>query len=74
MIFDKDIVWDRKPIVYFDDSIKELDKAIVHIEISESETKEMEDIQLVQDAKIDKPILTVTRQADHEDKDFDENL
>ena len=74
VIFDKDTVWDGKPIAYSDDDIKELDKVIIHIEILESEAKEMEDIQLVEDAKIDKPTPTITRQADHEDEDFDENF
>ena len=51
-----------------------MDEVIVHIEISESETKEMEDIMLVEDAKVDKPTPTVTHQADHEDENLDENL
>ena len=74
MIFDKDTIWDEKPIVYSDNDIKELDEAIVYIEISKSETKKIEDIQLIENAKVDKPTPTVTRQTDHEDKDLDENL
>ena len=74
MIFDEDTVWDGKPIAYSDDDIKDLDKAIVHIEIPESETKEMEDIQLVKDVEVDQPTPTVTCQADYEDEDLDENL
>ena len=61
MIFDKDTVWNRKPIAYFDDDTKELDKAIVHIEIPELEAKEIEYIQFIKDAKVDKPTLTVTQ-------------
>ena len=74
MIFDKDIVWDGKSIAYSNNDIKELDKAIVYIEIPESEAKKIEDIQLVKNAKLDKPTPTVIRQADHEDEDFNENF
>lgn len=74
MIFDKDTIWDRKPIVYSDDDIKELDEVIVYIEIPESEAKEMVDIQFVKDVEVDKPIPTITCQADHEDEDLDKNL
>ena len=74
MIFDKDIVWDGKSIAYSNDDIKELDEAIVHIEISESEAKEIEDIHLVKDAKVDKLTPKVTRQADYKNEDLDENL
>ena len=51
-----------------------MDKAIVHIKISELEAKEMEDIQLIKDAKIDKRVLIVIYQIDHENKDLDKNL
>lgn len=44
IIFDKNTVLDRKPIFYFDNNIKELDKAIIYIEISEFNAKEIEDI------------------------------
>ena len=44
MIFNKNTEWDRKPIIYSDDNIKELDKAIVYIEIPKSKAKKMEDI------------------------------
>lgn len=74
VIFDEDTVWDRKPIAYSDDDIKELDEAIVHIEIPKLEAKKIEDIQLVEDVKVDKPTPTITRQANHEDEDLDENL
>ena len=66
IIFDKNIVWNRKPILYFDDDIKELDKAIVYIEIPKSKTKKMDDIQLVEDVKVDKPTPIITYQVDHE--------
>ena len=74
VIFKEDIVWDGKPIAYSDDDIKELDKAIVYIEIPKSKAKEMEDIQLVKDVKVDELISIVTRQVDHEDEDLDENF
>lgn len=74
VIFDKNIVWNEKLIVHSNDDIKELDETIIDIEISILETKEMEDIQLIKDAKIDKLTPTVTRQANHEDENFDENL
>ncbi len=61
-------------MAYSDDDIKELDEAIVHIKIPESEAKKMEDIQLVEDVEVDKPTPTITRQADHEDEDLDKNL
>ena len=73
VIFDEDTLWDEKPIAYFDDDIKELDKAIDHIEIPESGAKEIEDIQLVEDVEVDQPISIVTRQADHEDENLNEN-
>ena len=61
-------------MIYSDDNIKELDEAIVYIKIPESEAKEIEDIQLVNDAKVNKPIPIVTRQVDYEDEDLNENL
>lgn len=61
-IFDEDTIWDKKPILYSDDDIKELDKAMVlTIEIPESKTKEIEDIQLVENAIVDEPTSTITR-------------
>lgn len=41
MIIKKDIVWDEKSILYFDDNIKELDETIVYIEIHESKAEEI---------------------------------
>ena len=73
VIFDEDTIWDGKPIPYSDDDIKELDEAIVHIEIPESEALEMEDIQLVEDSEVDETTTTITRQADHEDENLDVN-
>ena len=61
VIFDEDTVWDRKPIAYSNDDIKELDEAIVHIKIPESEAKEMKDIQLVNNVKVDKPTPIITQ-------------
>ena len=73
MIIDEDTIWDGKPFLYASDDIKQLDDAIVHIEIPESEALEMEDIQLVEDSEIDEIKPTITRQADHEDKDLNMN-
>ncbi len=73
-IFNENTVWDGKPIAHSDDDIKELEEAIVYIEISESKAKEMEDIHLVENVKVDKPTFTITCQVDHEDEDLDENL
>ena len=61
-------------MVYTADDIKELDDAIVHIEILESEALEIEDIQLVQDFEIDEITPIITCQADHEDEDHNMNL
>lgn len=44
IIFDKNMIWDRKLILYFDNDIKELDKAIIYIEIPKSETPKIKDI------------------------------
>ena len=74
MVFDKDTMWARKPIPYTNDYIKELDDAIVHIEIFESKALEMEDIQLVENFEVNKTIPTITRQADYEQEDLDMNL
>lgn len=51
VIFDKDIIWDRKLILYSDNDIKGLDK---------SEALEIEDIQLVENSKVDKTTSTIT--------------
>ena len=65
MIFHKDTIWDKKLIPYTSDDIKELDDAIAHIEIRESEALEMEDIQLVEDSEVDEITTPITCQADH---------
>ena len=74
MIFNENTIWDRKPIAYSDDDIKELDEVIVHIEISKLKVEEMKDIQLVEDIKADESTPIITRQADHEDENLDKNL
>lgn len=51
----------------------ELDEAIKHIEVPELEAKEIEDIQLGEDPKVDAAIMTITCQADHEAEDLDVN-
>lgn len=61
VIFDENKVQNRKPISYSDNNIKKFDKTIVYIEILELETKEMKDIQLVKDDKVQDKILTITR-------------
>lgn len=73
VIFDKDATWNKKPILYFDDDIKKLDKVIVHIEIFDSKGLEMEVIQFVEDSEVDKITPIITRQADYEDEDLDVN-
>lgn len=57
MIFDKDIVWDRKPIAYSDNNIKMLDKVIVHTQIPKSKAKKMKDILFFKDVKVYKSLL-----------------
>lgn len=47
---------------------------IVYIVILESETKEIEDIWLVKDAKVDKPTPTIICKADYKNENLDENL
>ena len=47
--------------------------AIERIEVPELEAKEMEDIQLGKNYKLDTAIKTITRQIDHEAEDFDVN-
>ena len=74
VIFDKDNIWDGKPIPYFDNDIKELDKAIVHIKIPESKALEIKDIQLVENSEVDETTSTIIRQADHEDEDQNVNF
>ncbi len=34
----------------------------------------MNDIQLIKDAKVDKPISTIIREIDHKDENLDKNL
>ena len=74
MIFDKDTIWNGKPIAYSDDDIKEVNKAIVHIGMLESDAKKIKNIQFVNDAEVNKSIPTVTYQINHKDKDFYENF
>ena len=73
VIFDEDTIWDGKPIPYTSDNIKELDNAIVRIEIPESEVLEMEDIQLIKDFEVNEITPTITCQADYEYEDLDMN-
>ena len=56
VIFYEDTIWDKKPISYTSDDIKELDDAIIYIEIHESEALEIEDIQLIEDFEVDEII------------------
>ena len=48
-----------------------MDEAIERIEVPELEAKEMEDIQLGKDYKVDTAITTITPQIDHEAEDLD---
>lgn len=73
IIFDKDEVWDGKPIPYSDNDIRELDKAIKYIKVPELEVNKMENIQLGKDSEIDMAIITITYQAGHKAEDFDIN-
>lgn len=74
IIFDENKVWNRKPISYFNNDIKKLNQAIIHVEIPELETKKMEDIQLVKDNKMQDKIYPIICQANHEEKDLDLNF
>ncbi len=71
VIFDEEEVWDGKPISYSDNDIKKRDKAIERIEVLELEAKEMEDIQLGKDYKVETAITTIKCQIDHEAEDLD---
>lgn len=74
IIFNKDIMSDKKLIPYFDDNIKELNKAITHIEIIKLEVLETKNIQLVKNLKVDKTSLIIICQTDYKNKDLDINL
>lgn len=74
IIFDINTICDGKPILYSDDDIQELNKVIVNIEIHKSKALEIENIQLVEDAKIDKSISTITYQTNHKEEYLDINL
>lgn len=65
-IFDEDEIWDRKPIQYSVDDIKELDEAIRVIEVPQSE--EMEDIQLGEVLEIDSATANVRSTAQSLDR------
>lgn len=73
MIFNKDIIWDGKSILYTNDDIKELDDIIIQIKIPELRVLEMEDIYLVEDSEVEESIPTIILQADHKDKAHDMN-
>lgn len=47
IIFDKDMIWDKKLIPYFNNNIKELDKPIIYIKISESKALEIKNIHFI---------------------------
>lgn len=61
-------------IVYSNNDIKELDETIVHIEILKSKAKKIENIWHIKDAEVDKPTPNVICQANHENKNLDEDL
>lgn len=47
---------------------------MIHIKISKLMAKKMEHIYFVKNAKVDKSIPKIIRQADHKDENLDENL
>lgn len=51
-IFDKNKIYDRKPIFYSNNNIKKLDEVTVYIKIFKLKIKEIEDIRFVKDKKI----------------------
>ena len=50
-----------------------MDEVIEHNEVPKLEAKDMEDIQLGEDLKVDAAIMTITYQADHKAEDLDVN-
>lgn len=52
-------MYDRKPIFYSNNNIKKLDEVIVYIEISKLKIKEMENIKLLKNKKIQDKILII---------------
>lgn len=74
VIFDKDTIQDRKLILYSNDDIKKLDKAIVYIGIFELKVLKIKNIQLVENFEIDKTTPTITHQTDQKDEDLDINF
>ena len=68
VIFDKDKVWDRKPIRLTSDKVQERDKAIEVVEIPQAE--EQEDIQLAENLDLSNP--TIIHQHDHEMENLDD--
>ena len=70
VIFDKNKIYDGKPIVRTSDKIRELNKAIEIVEVPPS--KEIENIHLEEDINI-KSALTVTCQINHKVENLDAN-
>lgn len=55
------MIWDENLILFFDNDIKELNKIIVHIEIPKSEIQKIEDMQLIENSKVDKTTSIIIR-------------
>ena len=68
VIFDKNKVWDSKPIISIFDKIRELDKAIEIVEVPPSE--EIENIYFQEDIDIELE-LTITRQTNYKAENLD---
>ena len=69
VIFNKDEIWDGKPIRLTHDEIQKLDEAVEVVEVPQ--TDEQEDIQLAEDQGIDLP-SPVTNQHDHKMENLEE--
>ena len=68
VIFNKDEIWDKKPIRLTPDEIQELDNAVEVVEVPQ--TDKQEDIQLAEDQGADFSSL-ITHQHNHEMEDLD---
>ena len=66
VIFNKDEVWDQKPVCLTPDKVQELNKAVEIVEVPQAD--EQEDIQLAKDLDLSNPI---TQQTDHKMEDLD---
>ena len=70
VIFNKDKVWDQKPIRLSPAEIQKLDEAVELVEVPP--TDEQEDIQLAEDQEASDFSNTITQQHDHEMENLEE--